>query len=164
MVKSTMGDIKVPTLNQPVTNFSFTTTDQEQENFANLRGKNVVLYFYPKDDTPGCTLESKTFNDFYPEFTKHNTLVLGVSRDNLKSHHKFKDKYCLNFPLITDEKEELCEYFNVIKLKNMYGKKVRGIERSTFLIDKNGILQREWRNVKVEGHIEEVLAAVKSLK
>ncbi len=128
-----------------------------------LKGSNVVLYFYPKDNTPGCTTEGEDFRDAYQKFKRQNTVVLGVSRDSLASHEKFKAKHKFPFDLLSDEDETLCRMFDVIKLKNMYGKKVRGIERSTFLIDSDGRLVREWRKVKVPGHVEEVLEAVKAL-
>ena len=126
-------------------------------------GHPVVLYFYPKDNTPGCTTEGAAFRDLHPEFRKLGAVVAGVSRDSLKSHESFKAKMGFPFPLISDPDEALCTRFGVIKMKNMYGKKVRGIERSTFVIDKDGNLAREWRGVKVPGHAEEVLAFVKTL-
>ncbi len=138
-------------------------TDDQTLKLAQFKGKNIVLYFYPKDNTPGCTLESQNFRDKKRQFDKLDTVILGVSRDNLKSHANFKAKQSLNFDLLSDEDETLCQAYDVIKLKNMYGKKVRGIERSTFLIDRNGKLVREWRKVKVDGHVDEVLAAVKEL-
>ncbi len=128
-----------------------------------LKGKKTVLYFYPKDSTPGCTLEGQDFRDNKAKFTRAGAQILGVSRDSLKSHEKFKCNQSFNFELISDPDETLCEIFDVIKMKNMYGKKVRGIERSTFLIDEKGVLKKEWRKVKVAGHVEEVLAAVKAL-
>ena len=125
-------------------------------------GKTVVLYFYPKDNTPGCTNESIDFRDAHAEFLAANTVVFGVSRDSLKSHDSFKNKLELPFELISDADEKLCNQFDVIKQKMMYGKQVRGIERSTFIIDGNGKLKDEWRKVKVTGHVAEVLAAVRS--
>ena len=127
------------------------------------RGRPVVLYFYPKDNTPGCTTEGAQFRDLYKKFEKAGALVVGVSRDSLKSHESFKAKMKFPFELISDEDEKLCKQFGVIKMKNMYGRQVRGIERSTFLIDGNGTLVQEWRRVKVPGHAEEVLAAVTAL-
>lgn len=124
---------------------------------------NLVLYFYPKDCTSGCTLEGRAFRDNYSKFKKLNTEILGVSRDTLKLHDKFKTEENFPFELLSDTEEMLCHLFDTIKEKNMYGKKVKGIDRSTFLIDSNGILQKEWRNVKADGHAEEVLLAVKSL-
>jgi peroxiredoxin Q/BCP len=127
------------------------------------KGHPVVLYFYPKDNTPGCTTEGADFRDLHKQFTKLGAVIAGVSRDSLKSHEGFKAKMDFPFELISDDDEKLCAQFDVIKMKNMYGKKVRGIERSTFLIDGSGALAREWRGVKVPGHAEEVLAAVKAL-
>jgi len=127
------------------------------------KGQNVVLYFYPKDNTPGCTTEGAQFRDAYKTFRKANAIVAGVSRDSLASHEKFKAKMEFPFELISDPDEKLCKQFDVIKMKNMYGKQVRGIERSTFVIDGTGKLVREWRGVRVPGHVDEVLAFVKSL-
>ncbi|MBS3955396.1 MAG: peroxiredoxin [Methylomicrobium sp.] len=131
---------------------------------ADLLGKNVVLYFYPKDNTPGCTMEGQAFRDRISDFEKLNTVILGVSRDSVKMHEGFKCKQAFPFELISDPDETLCNLFDVIKMKSMYGKQVRGIERSTFLLDKEGRLVREWRKVKVKGHVEEVLDAVTQLK
>nr|WP_246012040.1 peroxiredoxin [Hydromonas duriensis] len=130
---------------------------------SNYRGKTVVVYFYPKDNTPGCTNEAMDFRDMYEQFLTANAVIVGVSRDSLKSHDNFKNKLELPFELISDPEEKLCSQFDVIKQKMMYGKQVRGIERSTFVIDGNGILQCEWRKVKVAEHANEVLAAVKRL-
>jgi thioredoxin-dependent peroxiredoxin len=127
------------------------------------KGHPVVLYFYPKDNTPGCTTESQRFRDLYPRFAQLGCVVAGVSRDSLKSHAGFKTKFELPFELISDYDEKLCAQFGVIKMKNMYGKQVRGIERSTFVIDVNGMLAREWRGVKVAGHAEAVLDFVNTL-
>ncbi len=147
---------KVPAFRAPA-------TGDKTVALKDLKGSNVVLYFYPKDNTPGCTTEGEDFRDAYQKFRRQNTVVLGVSRDSLASHEKFKAKHKFPFDLLSDEDETLCRMFDVIKLKNMYGKKVRGIERSTFLIDGDGRLVREWRKVKVPGHVEEVLEAVKAL-
>jgi len=130
---------------------------------SDLKGKNVVLYFYPRDSTPGCTREGQDFRDNIRKFRARNTIILGVSRDSIKSHEKFKSNQNFPFDLISDEEEALCKLFEVIKMKNMYGKKVRGIERSTFLIDGKGILRREWRKVNVNGHVDEVLEAVREI-
>jgi peroxiredoxin Q/BCP len=130
---------------------------------ASCLGKNLVLYFYPKDATPGCTIEAGNFRDMIEEFTKANTVVIGVSRDSMKSHESFKSKYDLPFELISDADETLCQIFDVIKMKNMYGKMVQGIERSTFVFDSKGILQREWRGLKVAGHVEDVLKVALAL-
>ena len=127
------------------------------------KGHPVVLYFYPKDNTPGCTMEGTQFRDLHKKFEKAEAVVVGVSRDSLKSHENFKTKMRFPFELISDEDEKLCKQFGVMKMKNMYGRKVRGIERSTFLIGPDGKLRREWRGVKVPGHGEEVLAAVQAL-
>jgi peroxiredoxin Q/BCP len=126
-------------------------------------GKKLVLYFYPKDSTPGCTVEAGEFRDHIDAFNKANTLVVGVSRDNLRSHENFRQKLGLPFELVADTEEKLCAIFNVIKMKNMYGKQVRGVDRSTFLFDSKGVLQKEWRGIKVTGHVAEVLAATKAL-
>ena len=146
-----------------IKNFQLSATGETSIKLTELKGKNVVLYFYPKDNTPGCTKESEGFRDNIKKFAKLNTVILGVSRDSINSHEKFKTKLDLPFDLISDNEEKLCQQFDVIKEKNMYGKKVMGIERSTFLIDKKGVLQKEWRKVKVDGHVEEVLQAVKDL-
>ena len=146
-----------------VSPFSLPATGEQDIVLSDYKGMNVVLYFYPKDSTPGCTREGQNFRDNYTKFKRQNTVILGVSRDSIKSHENFKAKQGFQFELLSDKNEELCKLFDVIKMKNMYGKKVRGIERSTFLIDSNGKLKQEWRKVKVDGHAEEVLAAVKNL-
>ena len=130
---------------------------------SDQRGKTLVVYFYPKDNTPGCTVEGSDFRDCYREFTKAGAQVVGVSRDSLKSHEGFKAKMKFPFELLSDADEKLCTLFGVMKMKNMYGKKVRGIERSTFVLDRDGVIAREWRGVKVPGHVEEVLSFVKNL-
>ncbi len=130
---------------------------------AALRGRPLVLYFYPKASTPGCTQEGLDFNAALDKFRRQSAVVLGASRDSLKAQENFRVKQGFRFNLVSDSDEQLCELFGVIKMKNMYGKQVRGIERSTFLIDTNGVLVREWRGVKVKGHVDEVLAAVKAL-
>ena len=151
-------------IGKPVPNFKLPATDDKSITLADFKGKNVVLYFYPKDNTPGCTLEGQNFRDRNAAFAALNTVILGVSRDSVKSHESFKEKQMFNFDLLSDEGEELCKLFDVIKLKNMYGKEVLGVERSTFLIDKKGVLREEWRKVKVDGHVEQVLEAVKTLE
>ena len=128
-----------------------------------LRGKNVVLYFYPKDSTPGCTTEGQDFAANHSKFKRQNTVILGVSRDTVASHEKFKAKFSFPFDLLSDTEEKACQIFDVIKEKNMYGRKVMGIERSTFLIDATGKLRKEWRQVKVKGHVDEVLEALKDI-
>jgi len=127
------------------------------------KGNAVVIYFYPKDNTPGCTMEGSQFRDLHKKFAKTGAVIAGVSRDSLKSHENFKTKMGFPFELISDVDEKLCKQFDVIKMKNMYGKKVCGVERSTFLIGPDGKLIREWRGVKVPGHADEVLAAVQAL-
>lgn len=146
-----------------VPNFTLPATSDKEISLGKLKGKNVVIYFYPKDSTPGCTTEGQDFRDHYKAFQQHDTEILGVSRDGIKSHENFKDKQSFPFELLSDKEETLCQLFDVIKEKNMYGKKVLGIERSTFLIDTKGVLRQEWRKVKVKGHVEEVLEAVKAL-
>ncbi len=147
----------------PVPDFTVAATGSGNVTLSALRGSKVVLYFYPKDSTPGCTLESQQFRDLNGEFAATGTVIFGISRDSLKSHEKFRGNECLPFELLSDADEAVCRLFDVIKMKNMYGKQVQGIERSTFLIDGNGVLAREWRKVKADGHAAEVLAAVKAL-
>ena len=139
------------------------STDDSEFSLSENVGKNIVIYFYPKDNTPGCTKESEDFKDQFEVFNSNNTVIVGVSRDSVKSHEKFICKYNFPFDLIADENETLCQLFDVIKEKNMYGRKYMGIERSTFLIDTNGILINEWRKVKVKGHVEEVLDALENI-
>ena len=145
-----------------VPNFEIPATGGKKISLESLKGKNVVLYFYPKDATPGCTIEGHEFTKLYPEFERENTEVFGISRDDLKSHEKFKEKEGYCFDLLSDETGELSETFGVWKQKNMYGRTYMGIERSTFFIDSNGILKKEWRGVKVNGHAEEVLRTIKA--
>lgn len=152
-------------LNKPIDNIIIQITGEHSTiSLADLKGHNVVIYFYPKDNTPGCTTEGQTFRDLYKEFQKANTLIYGVSKDSLKSHENFKAKQDFPFELVSDPQEKLCKLFDVIKLKKLYGKEYFGIERSTFLLDKAGILRQEWRKVKVAGHAEEVLKAAQALK
>ena len=143
--------------------FTLPATGEQNISLSDLKGKNVVIYFYPKDSTPGCTREGQDFRDNIAKFRRNKTVVLGVSRDSIKSHENFKAKQEFPFELISDKEEELCNLFDVIKMKNMYGKQVRGIERSTFLINDKGVLKQEWRKVKVDGHVDEVLDAVRAL-
>lgn len=150
-------------MNRVVANFKAIATSDKTIDLKELRGKNVVLYFYPKDSTPGCTTEGQDFRDLYARFKRANTVVFGVSRDSLASHEKFKAKQSFPFELISDPDEKLCRKFDVIKEKSLYGKKFMGIERSTFLIDENGKLRAEWRKVKVKAHAEEVLESAKAL-
>ncbi len=152
-----------PRMNRVVADFSADATGDKKVRLKDLRGKNVVIYFYPKDATPGCTLEGQDFRDLHAKFKRQNTVILGVSRDSIASHEKFREKQKFPFDLLSDPDEKLCNKFDVIKEKNMYGKKVMGIERSTFLIDADGKLREEWRKVKVKGHAEAVLDAVKGL-
>ncbi len=151
------------TLGQPVTEFTAQATNNTTVTLSELKGKKVVIYFYPKDNTPGCTSEGQTFHDLYAEFQEADTLIFGVSRDSMKSHDNFRTKHEFPFELISDPDEELCKLFDVIKLKNMYGKEYMGIERSTFLIDREGILQHEWRKVRIKNHVEDVLQAAQAL-
>ena len=150
-------------INTKVKKFKVSATNELEIDSTDLIGKSYVIYFYPKDNTPGCTQEGEDFRDLYKEFKKLNTEIYGVSRDSLKSHEGFKEKYKYPFELISDTEEKLCNLFDVIKEKNMYGKKYMGIERSTFLINKEGKLSAEWRKVKVSGHAAEVLEEVKKL-
>jgi peroxiredoxin Q/BCP len=147
-------------LNMIVPEFSAAVTGESVFELSAFRGKILVLYFYPKDNTPGCTTESMAFRDLYAQFQSANAEVFGISRDSLRSHENFKNKLALPFELISDPDETLCQMFNVMKMKNMYGKQVRGIERSTFVIDGTGKLVKEWRGVKVSGHVDEVLEFV----
>ncbi|MDJ0910309.1 MAG: peroxiredoxin [Woeseiaceae bacterium] len=150
-------------MNRVVADFNAESTGDKKIRLKDLRGSNVVIYFYPKDATPGCTLEGQDFRDLHGRFKRQKTVILGVSRDSIASHEKFKDKQNFPFDLLSDPDEKLCKQFDVIKEKNMYGRKVMGIERSTFLIDADGKLRGEWRKVKVKGHAEEVLEAAKEL-
>ena len=151
-------------VNKPLPEFEAVATGNESLSNQSLIGQTVVLYFYPKDNTPGCTSEAMEFRDKYKDFVKAGATVYGVSRDNMKSHDDFKEKLELPFELIADTEEKMCHMFGVVKNKIMYGKKVKGIERSTFLVGTDGILKQEWRGFKVAGHVEEVLKAVKALK
>ncbi|WP_303783927.1 peroxiredoxin [Azovibrio restrictus] len=146
-----------------VADFTLPATRGQTFTLSEQRGRIVVLYFYPKDSTPGCTTEATEFRDLHADFIAANAVVLGVSRDSLKSHENFRAKQELPFDLLSDSEETLCRQFDVIKMKKMYGKEVRGIERSTFVIDATGVLRREWRGVKVPGHAREVLDFVKTL-
>jgi peroxiredoxin Q/BCP len=150
-------------LNKPAPDFSLPATSSKVINLSDFKGKNVVLYFYPKDCTSGCTQEGKDFSENYKKFASLNTVILGVSRDSLKLHEKFKSEQQFPFELLSDTDEKLCQLYHVLKEKMMYGKKTRAIERSTFLIDKKGILCHEWRKVQVPGHVEAVLQTVAKL-
>ncbi|MFQ6334779.1 peroxiredoxin [Methylophilus sp. 3sh_L] len=149
-------------LNSPVPELSLPATSSLQFNSKDYLGKFLVLYFYPKDSTPGCTTQGMQFRDMHAAFLEANAVIFGISRDTLKSHENFKAKYSFPFELISDSDEVACQAFDVIKMKNMYGKQVRGIERSTFLVNPQGIIVREWRGVKVDGHAAEVLASIQS--
>ncbi|MGB5512803.1 MAG: peroxiredoxin [Woeseiaceae bacterium] len=155
--------MSAPKINRVVANFTADATRNKKVQLKELRGKNVVIYFYPKDSTPGCTTEGRDFSALHPKFRRHNTVVLGVSRDSIASHEKFREKQGFAFDLIADPDEKLCKQFDVIQEKSLYGRKFMGVVRSTFLIDVNGKLRQEWRKVKVKGHAEEVLDAVKAL-
>jgi peroxiredoxin Q/BCP len=151
-----MLDTKVP-------DFSLPSTGGATFQLSAQKGHPVVVYFYPKDNTPGCTNEGIAFRDLHDQFAALGAVIVGISRDSMKSHENFKSKFEFPFELLSDADETACKAFDVIKMKNMYGKKVRGIERSTFLIDDKGVLRREWRGVKIPSHADEVLAAVKQL-
>ncbi|MDB9717125.1 peroxiredoxin [Methylophilaceae bacterium] len=145
------------TIDNKVPDFSLQATGDATFSLNDYAGKNIIIYFYPKDSTPGCTNEGIDFTDNYSAFQKLNTEIFGVSRDSIKSHENFKAKYSFPFQLLSDPDEIACNLFDVIKMKNMYGKQVRGVERSTFLIDPDGKLSHEWRGVKVAGHVQEIL-------
>lgn len=146
-----------------IIDFSLPATGGQTFTLSGARGKHLVIYFYPKDNTPGCATEAQQFRDLYAEFQNANCTVAGISRDSIKSHENFKDKFSLPFALLSDADEKVCNLFGVIKMKNMYGKQVRGIERSTFAFDKDGNLRREWRGVKADRHAQEVLDFINSL-
>ena len=150
-------------IDSKVANFSLPATGDTEISLKDFKGKRLVLYFYPKDNTPGCTLEGQDFRDLHAEFRAAGAEILGVSRDSVKVHEGFKSKQGFTFDLLSDAEEALCRQFDVIHEKNMYGRKVMGVVRSTFLIDEAGILRKEWRKVRVKGHAAEVLEAVKAL-
>lgn len=150
-------------IDQPVPSFQALATSDTHVSPEALKGKQVVLYFYPKDNTPGCTTQGQGFRDLHEDFAAANTLIFGISRDSLKTHENFKAKHSFPFELISDKEEQLCQLFDVIKLKKLYGKEYLGIDRSTFLIDAAGVLRQEWRSIKVPGHVEAVLTAAQSL-
>lgn len=152
-----------PKLNRVVADFSCEATGGKKIRLKELRDQNVVLYFYPKDSTPGCTLEGQDFRDLHAKFRRQKTVILGVSRDSIASHERFKTKQKFPFELLSDADERLCKKFDVIHEKSLYGRKFMGVERSTFLIDKDGKLRQEWRKVKVKGHAQVVLDTVKEL-
>ena len=150
-------------IDKPVADFEAPATSGQTFSLAALKGKQVVIYFYPKDSTPGCTTQGQGFRDQHEAFKAANTEVFGISRDSLKSHENFKGKQEFPFELISDKDEAVCQLFDVIKLKKLYGKEYLGVDRSTFLIDKDGVLRQEWRGVKVPGHVDAVLAAAQEL-
>ncbi|WP_286751009.1 peroxiredoxin [Pseudomonas sp. UBA2522] len=150
-------------LDHPVPDFTAQATSGQTVSLSALKGRQVVVYFYPKDSTPGCTTQGQGFRDQHGAFEAANTVVLGVSRDGMKSHENFKAKQGFPFELISDKDEALCQLFDVIKLKKLYGKEYMGVDRSTFLIDKDGVLRQQWRGVKVPGHVDAVLAAAQTL-
>ncbi len=152
------------TIGKKIKNFSRPATGDKTLSLKDFSGKKVVLYFYPKDSTPGCTTEGQNFRDAKAKFTRQNTVILGVSRDSIKRHENFKAKQKFNFDLLSDEDESLCKQFDVIKLKKLYGREYLGVDRSTFLISEDGTLLEEWRGVKVKEHVDQVLAACKAHK
>lgn len=155
--------MSAPQIGDTIAPFDLPATGDQNLTLADFAGKNLVIYFYPKDSTPGCTTEGQDFRDHYEAFQAANTEILGVSRDGVRSHENFKAKQSFPFELLSDKEETLCNYFDVIKEKKMYGKTHMGVERSTFLIGADGTLKQEWRKVKVKGHVEEVLAAAQDL-
>lgn len=159
-----MSNMVTSMLDRAVPDFELPATGDKPFRLSTAQGKPVVLYFYPKDSTSGCTIEAQQFRDLYPEFQALGCQIYGISRDTLKSHENFKAKQELPFELLSDKEEAICNLFGVIKMKNRYGKQVRGIERSTFVIDCGGVLRREWRGVKVAGHAQEVIDFIETLK
>lgn len=152
-----------PAVNRVVPDFRCPATGDKEIQLKALRGQKVILYFYPKDSTPGCTTEARDFRDLHAEFKKAGAVILGISRDSLKSHERFREKMDLPFDLLSDPDEKLCRQFDVIREKSLYGRTFMGVERSTFLLDEQGKLRREWRKVKVKGHATEVLDAARNL-
>lgn len=151
------------TLGKAAPAFTLAATGEKTVSLKDFKGQNVVLYFYPRDSTPGCTQQGQQFRDLHEKFVAEDAVILGVSRDSMRSHENFKAREGFPFDLLSDPEEEACQAYDVIKEKNMYGKKVLGVERSTFLIDKKGILRKEWRKVKVPGHVTEVLTELQAL-
>jgi peroxiredoxin Q/BCP len=149
--------------NKPVSDFVLPSTGGKEFRLSAVPTKLVVLYFYPKDNTPGCTTEGSQFGELHPQFQNADCTVYGISRDSIRTHENFKQKMAFPFELLSDEDEKACTLFGVMKMKNMYGKQVRGIERSTFVLDKNRVIMKEWRGVKVPGHVQEVLDFVKTV-
>jgi len=150
-------------LNKPVPDFELPSTGDKNIRLSDLRGQNVLIYFYPKDNTPGCTLEGQQFRDHINEFEQLNTVIFGISRDSIKMHENFKKKQDFPFDLLSDADETVCNLFGVMQLKKLYGREYMGVDRSTFLIDAEGVLRHEWRTVKVKGHLEDVLTTLKSI-
>ena len=150
-------------IGKKVASFTLPATGDQQLSLKDFLGTYVVLYFYPKDNTPGCTLEGRDFSEAHPKFKRAGAVIMGISRDSIKAHEKFKSGQKFPFELLSDENETVCRQFDVIREKQLYGRKFLGIERSTFLIDSKGVLRREWRKVRVKGHVQEVLQAVQSL-
>lgn len=150
-------------LNKSVPDFELPSTGDKNVRLSDLRGKNVLIYFYPKDNTPGCTLEGQQFRDHINEFEQLNTVIFGISRDSIKMHENFKKKQEFPFDLLSDADETVCNLFGVMQLKKLYGREYMGVDRSTFIIDADGVLRHEWRSVKVKGHVEEVLTTLKAL-
>jgi Peroxiredoxin len=150
-------------INKECPDFSLLGSDEKLHKLSDYRGKKVILYFYPKDNTPGCTTEACDFRDNYTEISNENAIILGISKDTLSSHDKFITKFGLPFLLLSDEDKKVCELYDVLKEKNMYGRKTIGIERSTFIIDETGILKKEFRKVKVKDHVKEVLGFLKTI-
>jgi peroxiredoxin Q/BCP len=150
-------------MNRVVADFTCAATGDKHIRLKDFRGQNVILYFYPKDSTPGCTTEGQDFRDLHTKFKRQNTVIFGISRDSIASHEKFREKQKFPFDLLSDPDEKLCQKFDVIKEKSLYGRKFMGVERSTFLIDSNGKLRGEWRKLKVKGHAEEVFEAAQEL-
>lgn len=151
------------TIGDSIPDFQVTTTSEQPVKLTDFHNQNIVLYFYPKDSTPGCTQEGQDFRDHFEQFNALNCVIFGISRDSLRAHTNFKTKQAFPFELISDAEEQLCQLFDVIKMKNMYGKQVRGIERSTFLFNTHRALTHEWRKVKVKGHVDEVLQVLSQL-
>lgn len=158
-----LRNLTSPMTNSPIPDFELPATSGKTFSLSAAKGKLLVIYFYPKDSTPGCTTEAINFRDHYPEFIAAGAEIYGISRDSLKSHENFKAKFTLPFELLSDSEEIACQLFKVIKMKNMYGKQVRGIERSTFIFDADGNICKEWRGIKVPNHVEEVLEFIKTL-
>jgi peroxiredoxin Q/BCP len=162
-MESTVVESPAVALNETVPDFSAEMTSNKTFRLSDYKGKNIVLYFYPKDNTPGCTTEGIRFRELYPQFQEANTEIFGISRDSIRSHENFKAKLAMPFELISDPDEVVCNQFDVMKMKNMYGKQVRGVDRCTFAIDASGKLVKEWRGVKVPGHVDAVLEFMKAI-